>query len=75
MLCCGMLLVNSISIPQDTFTGTGVIMPQYQKITLMYTTGQKFGIFGKHHVNSRIWHFNLLQMAGHQPQIDVVTLM
>ena len=40
-----------------------------------YTTGQKFEIFGKHHVNSRIWHFDLLQMAGHQPQINMVTLM
>ena len=41
----------------------------------LYTTGQKFGIFGKHNGISRIWHLNLLQMAWHQPQIKMVTIM
>ena len=40
-----------------------------------YTTGQKFGIFGKHNGNSSIWHRNLLQMAWHQPQINLMTIM
>ena len=42
---------------------------------IIYTAGQKFGIFGKHNGNSRIWHLDLLQMAWHQPQINMVTLM
>ena len=42
---------------------------------LNYTSGQKFGIFGKHNGNSRIWHLKLLQMAWHQPQINMMTLM
>ena len=35
---------------------------------LNYTTGQKFGIFGKHNGNSHIWYLKLLQVAWHQPQ-------
>ena len=41
----------------------------------IYTTGQKFGIFGKHIRNHLILHFNFLQMAWHQPQINIVTLL
>ena len=42
---------------------------------LNYTTDQKFGIFGKHNENSHIWHLKLPQIAWHQPQINMVTLM
>ena len=40
-----------------------------------YTTGKKYGIFWKHNGNSRIWHFDLLEKAWHQPQTSSVTLM
>ena len=53
------------------------VIPTIRFVTEMgtYTTGQKFGIFGKYNRNSRIWHFDLLQMAWHQPQMDMVTLI
>ena len=41
----------------------------------IYTTGQKFRMFGKHNGYSRIWHFNFLQMAWHQSQMNMVTIM
>ena len=41
----------------------------------VYTTDQKYGIFGKYNWNARIWHFNLLRMVWHQPQINIVILM
>ena len=35
----------------------------------------KYGLFGKHNGNSRIWHFGLLEMAWNQPQMSILTLM
>ena len=36
---------------------------------------QKYWIFGQHSGNTRIWHFDLLDMAWHQPQTSIVTLI
>ena len=42
---------------------------------MTYTTGKGYGIFWQHKGNTRIWHFNLLEMAWHQPQTSIVILM
>ena len=36
---------------------------------------QKHGIFGKHWGNTRIRHFDLLEMAWHHPQTCIVTII
>ena len=36
---------------------------------------KSYGILGKLNGNTRLWHFNLLDMAWHQPQTRVFTLM
>ena len=36
---------------------------------------QKYWIFRKHYRNTHIWHFDLLEMARHQTQTSIVTLM
>ena len=36
---------------------------------------QKYGIFRKHSVNTRICHFNLVEMVWHQRQTSIVTLI
>ena len=40
-----------------------------------YTTGKKYGIFGEHNENTPYGHSDLLEMAWHQPQASIVTLM
>ena len=40
-----------------------------------YTTDERYGIFGKHNGNTRIWHFDLLEVAWHQPQTHFVAFM
>ena len=37
------------------------------------TTGKSYGIFGKHNGDTRIWHFDLLEMIWQQPQTSIVT--
>ena len=44
-------------------------------VTRPYSTGKSYGIFGKHNGNSRVWHFDLLEMAWHQPQTSIITFM
>ena len=39
------------------------------------TLPQKYGLFGKHNGNTRIWQFDLQEMAWHQPQTGNVGLM
>ena len=34
---------------------------------VIMTTGKMYAIFGKHNGSTRIWHFDLLEMAWHQP--------
>ena len=40
----------------------------------IYTIGNSYESFGNHNGNTRIWHFDLLKMAYHQPQTSIVTL-
>ena len=40
----------------------------------VYTADISYGIFGKHNGNTR-WHFDLMEMAWHQQQKSIVTLM
>ena len=40
-----------------------------------YTVPPKNEISGMHNGNSRIWHFDLLEMAWHQPQTSIVSVM
>ena len=44
-------------------------------LSFPYTTGTKYGIFGKLSENTHIGHFDLLKMAWHQPQTSIMTLM
>ena len=39
------------------------------------TIVKRYGIFEKHNGNTRIWHFDLLEMARQQPQTSIITLM
>ena len=36
---------------------------------------QRYGILEKHNGNTRIWDFDLLEMAGHQPKVSIAALM
>ena len=75
------ILRKNIVVQQNVNVANGYslqllfIWCEIKRVFSSYTTGQKFGIFEKQNGNSRIWHFNLLQMAWHQPQINMVTLM
>ena len=40
-----------------------------------YITGSKYRIPGKHDGDTRTWHFKLLEMAWHQPQTGIVSLI
>ena len=46
-----------------------------QPSTCIITTGIHSGMFGKHNGNTRIRHFDLLEMVWHQPQTSIITLM
>ena len=41
----------------------------------LFTLPAKYGMFGKYNGNTRIWHFDLQEMAWHQPQSNIVTSM
>ena len=42
---------------------------------MINTSGKKYGVFGKHTQNTRIQHFDQLEMAWHQLQTNIVTLV
>ena len=58
--------------------GNKLFIP-FELITLPVQFGnalpQKYGRFGKYNGNARIWQFDLLELAWHQPQTGIVALM
>ena len=46
-----------------------------EKGLLPYIQTANYGISEKHNGNTRIWHFNLLEIAWHQSQTNIVALI
>ena len=53
----------------------GLVQKPLLLTPINYTTRKKYGISGKHHRSTRIWYFDLLEMAWHQPLTSIVILM
>ena len=54
---------------------SGFFCSMKSHFTKTYTLPPKNEISGMHNGNSRIWHFDLLEMAWHQPQTSIVSVM